>query len=101
MALPEDIRIFPGHEYTIRTRSFCLSIDEDNHQLKTVLQEAKTMREKGLLTVPGSLKTEKQTNVFLRCQEGAIIKALQSRAPEIKDDPLSIFKKLRSMMDVY
>ena len=40
MVLPERIRIFPGHEYTLRTRSFCLSIDEHNPHLQTALQEA-------------------------------------------------------------
>ncbi len=99
--LPEDIHIYPGHEYTVRTRSFCHSIDSENKHLQDKLLEAKALREKGVFTVPGSLKTEKMTNVFLRCREPGLFNALQAQVPELSSDPLSIFKKLRSMMDVY
>ncbi len=101
MPLPEDIRIYPGHEYTIRTRSFCCSIDPENKQLQDKLSEAKALRDRDHFTAPGTLNIEKATNVFLRCREPGLINTLQAQMPELNNNPLSIFKKLRSMMDVY
>jgi hydroxyacylglutathione hydrolase len=99
--LPDDTRIYPGHEYTVRTRSFCLSIDSGNRLLMEKLREAESLRGKSQPTVPGLLKTERETNVFLRCREPAVVRSVQEREPGTLDDPLSIFSKLRSLMDIY
>jgi len=99
--LPANTRVYPGHEYTVRTRSFCYSIDATNKQLQDELFKAKALREKGLFTVPGSLKVETQTNIFLRCKNPDVIHAVQAQAPVVSSDPRAVFKQLRSMMDVY
>ena len=101
LPLPEETRIYPGHEYTVRTRSFCLTVDTENPVLKQILGESQALREKNLLTIPGLLKTEKDTNVFLRCKEPAVVRSVKANAPQTQDDPLSVFTTLRSMMDVY
>ena len=101
LPLPENTRIWPGHEYTIRNRSFCLSIDEENGALRRKLEEAQALREKGIPTVPGLLLTEKETNIFLRCTEPPVVRAVRKRDPAALDDPVSVFASLRSMRDVY
>lgn len=101
LTLPEETKIYPGHEYTVRTRSFCLTIDPDNPLLKSELRESKTRREQGLPTVPGTLGTEKNTNVFLRCKNPTVTQSVRIKAPRTSDDPLSVFTQLRSMMDAY
>jgi hydroxyacylglutathione hydrolase len=100
LPLPDDTRVWPGHEYTLRNRSFCLSIDTENAVLRERLQEAEALCEKNLPTVPGLLATEKETNIFLRCGEPAVVKAVAKRAGT-SDDPVSIFAELRAMRDVY
>jgi len=100
LPLPDDTRVWPGHEYTVRNRSFCLSIDTENTALMEKLQEAEALCEKNLPTVPGILKSEKETNVFLRCREPAVIRAVTERTGA-SDDPVSIFSELRAMRDVY
>jgi hydroxyacylglutathione hydrolase len=99
--LPDTLRIFPGHEYTVRTRSFCLSVDKGNTLLKEKLEEAKSLRARNVPTVPGDLWTEKLTNVFLRCDVPDIIEHLREIHPELSADPITIFGQLRTMMDHY
>jgi hydroxyacylglutathione hydrolase len=101
LSLPAQTRIYPGHEYTVYTRSFCLSIEPGNEKLREVLEEAKTLESRGLPTVPGVMQTERDTNVFLRCREEAVIRAVRDRYPHAPSDPLSVFRCLRSMMDAY
>ena len=101
LPLPDDTRVWPGHEYTVRNRSFCLSIDSENPALRERLREAESLRERNLPTVPGLLKTEKETNIFLRCGEPAVIRAVTGRKTGTSDDPVSIFTELRAMRDVY
>ena len=99
--LPDSLQIFPGHEYTVRTRSFCLSVDSDNALLREKLQEAKSLRARNLPTVPGDLLTEKLTNVFLRPDVPEVVASVRRLHPGSPGDPLSIFGQLRAMMDSY
>ncbi len=101
LTLPEETRVFAAHEYTVRNRSFCLSIDAENVLLREKLEESKRLCEKGLPTVPASLKTEKGTNIFLRCSEPEVIRAVQAREPDTSEDPVSVFAALRAMRDTY
>jgi hydroxyacylglutathione hydrolase len=101
LALPEETRVFAAHEYTIHNRSFCHSIESENAALEERLNESKALRKQNLPTVPGSLKTEKETNTFLRCREPTVIRAVKAKAPNTSDDPVSVFAAVRAMRDVY
>ncbi|MGW8320166.1 MAG: hydroxyacylglutathione hydrolase [Thermodesulfobacteriota bacterium] len=101
LPLPEETRVFAAHEYTVHNRSFCLSIESENAALQRQLDESKALRRKNLPTVPGSLKTEKETNTFLRCREPAVVRAVRAKAPDTSDDPVSVFAAVRRMRDVY
>ncbi len=95
----DELKIYPGHEYTVRTRSFCLTIEPNNLLLSEKLEEARSLRAKGLPTVPGDLGTEKQTNVFLRCDLQEVIERVVKLSPHVRGDPISVFKEVRRMMD--
>ena len=68
--------------------------------MREKLKEAEALCEENLPTVPGILKTEKETNIFLRCREPGVIRAVTERTGT-SDDPVSIFTELRAMRDVY
>jgi hydroxyacylglutathione hydrolase len=101
LPLPEEIRIFAAHEYTVHNRSFCLSIESENAALQEQFEASKELCRKNIPTVPGSLKTEKETNTFLRCREPSVVKAVQAKAPDTSGDPVSVFAAVRAMRDVY
>lgn len=66
MALPDDTKIYCGHEYTISNAEFCLQVEPENEKLKARYDEVKALRTQDKPTVPTTLGEEKETNVFLR-----------------------------------
>lgn len=66
MTLPDDTRVYCGHEYTQACGRFCLQVEPENEALKEYMAEVKEKRKAGLPTVPSTIGLEKQANVFLR-----------------------------------
>ena len=64
-SLPDEVKIYCGHEYTESNLKFCLVYDQNNHNLTKRAVEIKSLRSKGLPTVPTTILNEKQTNIFL------------------------------------
>lgn len=77
-ALPDDTRIYPGHEYTQNNGEFCLSINPDNQALQNRMKEVRTLRAQNLPTIPTTLKTEKETNLFLQTKTARQFAELRS-----------------------
>lgn len=67
-ALPDETLIYCGHEYTLNNGQFCAGIEPENQAITERLEEATKLREQGKATIPMSLKTEKETNLFLRAE---------------------------------
>ncbi|KAK7262604.1 hypothetical protein RJT34_30179 [Clitoria ternatea] len=66
MSLPDDTSIFCGHEYTLSNSKFALSIEPKNKELQSYAAHIAHLRNKGLPTVPTTLKLEKACNPFFR-----------------------------------
>ena len=79
--LPDNTKIFCGHEYTKQNSKFCIKHDKDNQNLKNKINENDKKLKKGLPTVPSTIKDELECNIFL------------------KSDNLEIFSKLRDLKD--
>lgn len=67
--LPDDTRIFCGHEYTLSNAKFGAHIEPNNHAIAQRLHAIGLMREAGHFTVPTILAAERETNVFLRAKD--------------------------------
>ena len=65
--LPKNTKIYCGHEYTLKNYNFCLIYDKENFKLKKKILSIKEKLNKGLPTIPSTLKEELETNIFLRC----------------------------------
>lgn len=65
-ALPDDTRIYCGHEYTASNVKFALNIEPDNAALKARAEEVTKQRAAGQPTIPTLIGNEKKQNVFLR-----------------------------------
>jgi hydroxyacylglutathione hydrolase len=77
-ALPGDVRIYCGHEYTLANARFALHADPQNAAVKDRLELAAAMRERGEITLPTTVAEERATNPFVRasgCQEFARLRA--------------------------
>ncbi len=66
MSLPDETRIYCGHEYTLANGEFCLSVEPDNADLQKRVEEVRGLRAGGFATIPTTLGLEKKTNSFLR-----------------------------------
>jgi hydroxyacylglutathione hydrolase len=76
--LPDETKIYCGHEYTVNNARFALSIDPDNKSLRERLAKAQDLRKKGLSTVPAKMGLENQANPFLRAKDHHVFASLRS-----------------------
>ena len=79
--LPQNTKVYCGHEYTKKNSDFCLAHDANNNDLKTKIHRIDEKLKSGLPTVPSTIKDELECNIFLR------------------SDNLETFSKLRDLKD--
>jgi hydroxyacylglutathione hydrolase len=75
-ALPDDTRIYCGHEYTESNIRFALTVEPNNDALKRRAEEVRKLLAVGKPTVPSMLSDEKQANPFLRADVPGIAAAI-------------------------
>ncbi len=81
--LPQDTKIYCGHEYTLQNSKFCIKHDPENKNLKRKIIEIKKKIENNLPTIPSTLKVENECNIFLRAKD------------------VESFSKLRDLKDIF
>ena len=64
--LPQNTKIYCGHEYTKQNSRFCIANDEDNKKLKAKINDIEKKLKKGLSTIPSTIQDELDCNIFLR-----------------------------------
>ena len=64
--LPQNTKIYCGHEYTLQNSKFCMVHDENNENLKTKINDIKIKLKANLSTIPSTIKDELECNIFLR-----------------------------------
>ncbi|PSC05926.1 hydroxyacylglutathione hydrolase [Alsobacter soli] len=75
-ALPDDTRVYCGHEYTQSNARFALTVDPDNAALQARAAEVEQLRAAGSYTLPTTIGREKATNPFLRAGDPAVAAAV-------------------------
>jgi hydroxyacylglutathione hydrolase len=90
-ALPDETRVYCGHEYTLSNARFALTVDPGNAALKARAAEVEQLRAAGSFTLPTSIGREKATNPFLRADDPAIAATLGMTGRS----PLEVFTELR------
>jgi hydroxyacylglutathione hydrolase len=95
--LPDQTRVFPGHEYLARNLEFTLDREPDNDRAATLLAAARLQDPAGVAIT--TLAQEKQINTFFRLQNPSVIAQLRAEFPEIglQPDAKTVFVKLREL----
>ena len=75
-ALPNETRVYCGHEYTAANVKFALTIEPDNPALKKRADEVTKLRAANKPTIPSLLGEEKEANVFLRADVPSVAAAV-------------------------
>ena len=65
-ALPDDTRVYCGHEYTQSNGRYALVAEPDNAAIRDRMGEVDALRAAGQPTVPTTIGRERATNPFLR-----------------------------------
>jgi hydroxyacylglutathione hydrolase len=90
-ALPDDAKVYCGHDYTLSNARFAMAADPDNEALKARAREAEGVKAQGRFLVPTTIRQEKATNPFLRAGEPALAKTVHKEGAE----PVEVFQALR------
>ncbi len=90
-ALPDEARVYCGHDYTLSNARFALAADPDNEALKARAAEAETAKAEGRFLVPTTIGQEKATNPFLRAGEPTLAKSVHKEGAS----PVEVFQALR------
>lgn len=101
MALPDDTKVYCGHEYTESNLRFAMTLEPKNHKLVSRFERVQGLRARGVSTVPSTLEEEKQTNPFLRWESKEIQASLKAGSPDLRLDPVSVFARVRKLKDAY
>ena len=74
--LPQNTRIYCGHEYTINNLKFAKAVEPDNIDLIARYNDAIDLRKNNIPTLPSTLSIELKTNPFLRAEKNNVQKII-------------------------
>jgi len=77
-SLPDDVRVYCGHEYTLANARFAAHVDPDNKAVAERLVTVAAMRERGEVTLPTTIGEERATNPFMRAIDAADLARLRT-----------------------
>ena len=93
--LPDNTRVWCGHEYTLNNLKFAVSVDTENAELRSRLDKITAARAQDQPTVPSLLVEEKATNPFLRWDSSALQTVAKSQ------DAVTVLARIRQMKDQF
>jgi len=94
-ALPDDVKVYCAHEYTLSNLRFALEVEPGNAVLHTRFSREQAKRDRDEPTVPSTIAVEKETNPFLRYAEPAIADRLIATGHVSSREPIAVFTALR------
>lgn len=90
--LPDDMRVYCGHEYTESNLRFAAHVEPDNEDVKKKLAWAHSVRARAAadwhdatpdeMTIPSTIGDEKKTNPFMRARDAAELGRRRKRKDE-------------------
>jgi len=110
-ALPENTRVYCGHEYTESNLLFALSVEGNNPALHARMEDVRARRARAVpdwheagpdeFTIPSTIAEEKATNPFMRVRVPELIETVCRANPRAPTDPISVLGALRAMKDSF
>ncbi|RCI03401.1 hypothetical protein CU098_012719, partial [Rhizopus stolonifer] len=94
MKLPDDTKVYFGHEYTSSNLKFAQHIEPDNKHIQEKIDWAKQVG----CTTPSTIQNEKLTNPFMRVQESEVIHRV-IKNPTSDTHPYDVLGEIRKMKD--
>ncbi len=95
LALPDETKVYCGHEYTLANIQFARAVEPHNEALAAREADEQKLRAVGKPTLPSTVGREKATNPFLRCLEPAVIDSANKYLGSRLTDPVRVFAAIR------
>jgi hydroxyacylglutathione hydrolase len=95
LALPDETKVYCGHEYTLANIGFAQAVEPGNSALSARASRDRRLRDAGKPTLPSTLGDEKATNPFLRCREPAVVESANKYLGSRVSDPVRVFAAIR------
>lgn len=98
-ALPSDTKIYCSHEYTVDNLGFAKWVEPENKNIidREVVEIAR--QDAGEVTLPSSVKLERQSNPFMRLREPEVKQAAEKYAGCELEEDWQVFAALREWKD--
>jgi hydroxyacylglutathione hydrolase len=95
--LPDEVKLYPGHDYFLRNLSFTLNIVPSNVEASRLWSECRGQDPVSRIT---DLGTERKVNVFFRLDDDEVIHGVKRLLPETRlNSEEDVFMALRSLRD--
>lgn len=95
LALPDDTRLYCGHEYTAANCRFAVTVEPDNQTLRKRADQVTQLIGRGEPTIPTTLAEEKAVNPFLRCDMPSVAAGVDLKGA----DAAKVFAAVRGRKD--
>ena len=95
--LPDDVRVYPGHDYIANNLNFTLDREPDNEAAQQLLERVRHQDPDRAMV--STLGMEKQVNTFFRLRSPTVIARLRQAFPNLPEqpDPRTVFLHLREL----
>jgi hydroxyacylglutathione hydrolase len=99
-ALPDDTRVYCGHEYTAANLRFAVTVEPGNQAMHAKAARVADQRTRGVPTVPSTMGDEHATNPFMRCTSPEIIASVAARLAG-DTSPVAVLAAVRAAKDAF
>lgn len=100
-ALPDETRVYCGHEYTLANLRFAATVEPGNAAIARRLERSRELRARGAPTLPSTIALERQTNPFLRTNDAEVQRAAEMYCGHALSDATEVFAILREWKNRY
>ncbi len=107
--LPDETRVYCGHEYTEANLRFAFTLEPENRALAARIARVMALRAHAAkdwhdateaeMSVPSTLADERATNPFMRAASPELIANVRKQLPETAADPISVLGAVRALKD--
>jgi hydroxyacylglutathione hydrolase len=98
-SLPDDTRVYCGHEYTQKNLEFAMTLEPGNRAVVEKLSAVRALRKAGKPTIPSTIAEEKATVPSSGRRALSSAASVRAKVRDVASDPVSVFAAVRALKD--
>ena len=97
--LPDNTKVYCGHEYTQSNLTFAVTVEPDNQFIHDKIKEVNKLRDQDKATLPSDIASELKINPFMRCEESSVVDAATEYSGQEPKEPHEVLRVIRDWKD--